>query len=184
MKVRKLWISFLLISAFLLSASFALADITTLVIDGITGPDRDPRGNECIMLYGLGFNVNNTLGMPTGGGGGAARAEFQPIQALKRLDVTSPKLFIWVANGSHIPEATIKFWKIVDNEYISYFSIKLRDVSIASMSTTGGQGQEALLELISLSFSRIELTATPIGADGKPGAEIVTSWDLETNQEL
>jgi type VI secretion system Hcp family effector len=182
MKTKKFWVSFSLIAVIILSTSYVWADLTTLEIQEIMGPDRTPDGNSCITVYGLGFNaIQDVL---SGSSGSSYELNIQPIQVLKKVDETSPQIFRWLAKNDFFTKATIKVWKNVNNEnYINYYEIELKDVLCITMSTTSGQSQDQLLELISLSFRRIKITVTPIKPDGTAGASQIVEWDLYTNTE-
>jgi type VI secretion system secreted protein Hcp len=157
-----------------------------LKIDGIEGDSTDEmHPNEIVVLN---FKLGVMQGLSTsafGGGAGAGKAQFSPVNIFKLVDKATPKLFMACAGGQHIQTATLVVRKAGENP-IEYFKVTLTDVFISSLNedseTTDQQGN--VVETLTLNFSRIQWTFTPQNADGGTGAAITGGYDLKTNKAL
>jgi type VI secretion system secreted protein Hcp len=99
------------------------------------------------------------------------------------LDKASPKLVLSCCKGEHIPEVKIELCRATLDKQ-KYMEYKLSDVIVSSVKPSAGTltGQVRPLEEVSFNYGKIEWTYTPIGADGRPQANIVASWDLMANK--
>ena len=167
------------ICAALLAALPTAASDYFLMLDGIKGESLDKLHRDAIEIHSFSLGVSNS-GTLVSGGGGAGKATFSDISVLKNLDKASPLLYLHCAQGKHIPSATLFLRKSGENP-LEYFVIKLTDVIVSSVQTSGSSGGGVPTESLSLNFRTIEFTYTPQKADGSADAPIKTGWDIATN---
>ena len=151
-----------------------------LKVDGIPGESRADKHKGEIELVGFSWGVTNT-GNPGGGGGGAGRAQFSDLSFTKRVDKSSPVLFLACASGKHIKEAQLSVRK-AGRAALEYLKIKLTDVLVTSFQETAGE--ETPVESVAFDFRRIDVEYTPQHDDGSPGDVVKAGWDLSRNTKV
>src|SRR6202047_1477667 len=107
-----------------------------LKLDGIKGESADAKHKGEIDIMSFSLEVAQTGTQASGGGGGAGKVHFQDIHFTKKVDASSPLLFLNCANGSHIKEANFVVRK-AGGEQLEYMKIKLTDVLVSSVSPSG-----------------------------------------------
>lgn len=178
MKVRNL---FALSTALMLSAlpAHAAADYL-LALDGIPGESTDENYPRTIEIESFSLGVTMTSGTVVGGGGGAGKASFSDISFSKKLDKSSPLLYLNCAQGKHIPQAILHVRKSGDKPQ-EYYTITLTDVLISSVQTSGASGTDRPSESLSLNFTKIEFSYAAQRPDGSLETPVTSSWNLATN---
>ncbi len=184
-----------------------------LKLDGIKGESADAKHKGEIDIMSFSFGASQTGTHGTGGGGGAGKVQIHDIHFAKRVDASSPLLFLNCANGTHIKEANLVVRK-AGGQQLEYLKVKLTDVLVSSVKphgqaeqnetyrdmagnlaggnrrdTTPGAihsyGDEIPVEDLTLNFSKIEYSYQPQGADGKAqGGPILAGWDVKGNQKI
>jgi len=183
-----------------------------LKLDGIKGESQDAKHKGEIDILSFSFGATQTGTQGTGGGGGAGKVKVHDMQITKKVDSSSPLLFLNCASGAHIKEATLVVRKAGGHQ-LEFLKVKLTDVLITSVKPHGngeqneefqhsqlglgaGQrvpaagaiktwGDEVPFEDLSLNFSRIEYSYQPQGADGRGyGGPIIAGWDGKGNQKV
>ena len=150
-----------------------------LVLDGILGESVDAKYPGAIEVQSFGFGVSNS-GKIVGGGGGAGKASFSDISFAKLLDKASPQLYLHAASGRHIRTATLYVRKAGGDKPLEYYVVKLTDVLVTSVQTSGSTGSGVPMESFSLNYKKIEFIYTMQKPDGS--TETVRSgWDLGLN---
>jgi len=152
-----------------------------LVLDGIAGESTDAKYPRSIEVESFSFGAANA-GTTTGGtGGGAGKVSFSDISFMKRLDKASPLLYLHCAQGKHIPTATLYVRKAGDKP-VEYYVVKLTDVLISSVQTSGGG--DVVMESLSLNFSKIEFSYAAQKPDGSLETPVKSGWDIAENVPL
>jgi type VI secretion system secreted protein Hcp len=152
-----------------------------LKLEGIPGESADADHKDEIEIYSFSFGATQTGG--TTGGGGAGKVVFSDISFTKPLDKSSPQLYLHCAQGKHIPTA-ILYGRKAGERPTDYYIIKLSDVLISSVSTSGASGGDRPTESLSLNFSKIEFSYARQKPDGSFEAPIKTGWDIKQNIEV
>jgi len=168
-----------------------------LKLDGIKGESADAKHKGEIDILAFSFGATQTGTHGSGGGGGAGKVQVHDIHFKKKVDSSSPLLFLNCASGAHIKEANFVVRK-AGGQQLEFLKIKLTDVLISSVKPhgqgeqneewhsdprtagllgMGGQGpaagavkswgDEVPFEDLSLNFARIDYQYQPQGADGK-----------------
>jgi type VI secretion system secreted protein Hcp len=177
-----------------------------LKIDGIKGESQDAKHKGEIDIMSFSFGMTQQGSHATGGGGGSGKVSFQDLHFVKRVDSSSPLLFLNCANGAHIKEVNLTVRK-AGGDQLEYLKWKLTDVLISSYQPAGStiQGENASaavaggtggftggvhasdipMEQVSLNFAKIEVSYQPQGADGRPqGGPVLAGWDLKQNKKV
>jgi type VI secretion system secreted protein Hcp len=184
-----------------------------LKLDGIKGESTDAKHKGEIDIMSFSFGASQTGTQATGGGGGAGKVHIHDIHFTKKVDASSPLLFLNCANGAHIKEANIVVRK-AGGAQLEYLKVKLTDVLVSSVKphgqaeqnevyvdrtgkriggyapdTTPGAvhsyGDEIPVEDLTLNFSKIEYSYQPQGANGQAqGGPILAGWDVKANQKI
>ena len=175
---------FLLVYAGLLLAAVptraALVDYF-LKLDGIPGESVDEAHKDEIEIYSFSLGATQTGG--TTGGGGAGRVIFTDISFTKPVDKSSPHLYLLCAQGKHIPTA-ILYGRKAGERPTDYYIIKLTDVLISSVQTSGASGGDRPTETLSLNYTKIEFSYARQKPDGSLEPPITTGWDIKLNIEV
>jgi type VI secretion system secreted protein Hcp len=151
-----------------------------LVLDGIPGESVDAKYPGSIEVQSFGFGVSN-VGTISGGGGGAGKATFSDISFTKSLDKASPQLYLHCASGKHIRSATLYVRKAGGDKPLEYYVVKLTDLLVTSVQTSGSTGSGVPMESFSLNYAKIEFIYTPQKPDGSADTPVRSGWDLKLN---
>ncbi len=105
-------------------------------------------------------------------GSTAGKVNVQDLTFTKLVDTATPNVLGAVCTGSSFPLALLTCEKSAGNgkKPVQYLKIKLKDVLVSSHAIGGSQGSDTHTETITLNFSAVECTYTPMNADGTPGA--------------
>ena len=153
-----------------------------LAIDGIPGESTDSMHPGTIEIDSWSFGATQSGTIASGGGGGAGKVSFQDLHFVtKKVDKSSPKLFLNAATGEHIKDATLFVRKAGGT--FDYLQIKLTDVLVSSYQT-GGSGDEIPTESFSLNFAKVQYTYTGTDDKGNPLTAIQSGWDILANKIL
>jgi type VI secretion system secreted protein Hcp len=163
----------------LLVAGSAFAFNILVTIAGVTPTGK---GAEPIAITSFSFGVSNpvTAGS-TGGGAGAGRPSFEDLQITKVADATTPKLFLAVSQGTHIPTLVLTLQKGASSSgsgagaVTTFETITLKNVVVTSFEQEGASTDDAPTEQVTFAYGQIEFTFTPAG-----GAPVSASWNLMT----
>jgi type VI secretion system secreted protein Hcp len=154
-----------------------MADIFAKLGD-IKGESLDDKHKDEIEVLSYSWGVTNSSSILSGGAAG--KASFQDLQIVHTMDKASPALMQACATGTHLKDATITHRKAgkVQQEYLV---IKMNDVIITSVTHSGSSGQP-LPETISLAFAKVDLSYSPLKADGSLDAGVHFKYDLQANK--
>ncbi|MBI2449784.1 type VI secretion system tube protein Hcp [Candidatus Pacearchaeota archaeon] len=150
-------------------------------IGDIKGESTDDKHKEWIDVLSYGHGMSNTGGTSFGGGAGAGKANHQDFSIVKKLDKSSPELYLHVNDGKHIQEVIIEVIRKGDKQKQKYMEYKLTDVLITSVQIAGNPNEDRPIEQISLNYAEIEWTYTPQKEDGSLDSPIKTGWNVKEN---
>jgi type VI secretion system secreted protein Hcp len=151
-------------------------------IDTIKGESQDDKHKDEIEVFSWTWGLSQSGPMAQGGGGGRSKASFQDLNFTHHVDKASPLLMLACAKGEHIKEATITVRKGGDDQQ-EYLVIKMTDVLVTSVSTSGGDGGTTM-EAVSLAFAKADLEYTPQNPDGSLGDGVHFRYDVKGNKEI
>src|SRR6185437_11998304 len=124
-----------------------------LELDGIKGETSDKafKSKNAMDLLAWSWGTFHS-----GTGGGAGKANFQDISVTKYIDLASPNLMLYCANGKHVTKGTITIRKAGENP-LEYLKISMKNILVTSYSTGGSGGEERLTENVSLNFAEVKV---------------------------
>ncbi len=141
--------------------------------------DRKHAGEIDVISWSWGVS-QPAMAQHQGGGGGAGKVQVHDISIVKRIDKSSPSLFLASAEGRPLASATLIVRK-AGGEQFEYLKIKLTDVFVASVQNAV-KGDEAV-EHLTLNFGAVEYEYTPQKPDGRADSPVKFGWDFRKNQQ-
>jgi type VI secretion system secreted protein Hcp len=159
-----------------------MASDSFIKIGDIKGESHDDKHKDEIDILSWSWGVSQTGTMAYGGGGGAGKASFQDIHFTHHVDKASPVLALKCATGEHIKEALLTVRKAGKGQQ-EFYVVKLSDLLVSSVQTSGADAQGVPMESVSLNYSKIHLDYKPQKADGSLDAPVAFKYDLKANKQ-
>ena|SRR5262249_19530261 len=157
-----------------------------LKLDGIKGESKDAKHKDEIHIESFSWNFKQPYDVH-GGGMGTGKLQVNALKINKYVDASSPDLLLCISNGKHIKEGLITVRKAGEHP-VEYLKIKLTQILITELDYQGqseADGEEELMEVVSLMFSSYHVAYQEQGKDGKPsGSPKEMGWDLKANAKL
>jgi type VI secretion system secreted protein Hcp len=133
---------------------------------------------DWIELSGVNYDVSrNTLSGAGGASREGAHPQFSDIHITKHFDVASPLLYRDSVAGAFDSKVEIKLTATTKNKIDTYLAFELTDCGVSSYHT-GGDGQGTPQESMSLNFTKITVTPSPLDSSGQPKKGAVVTYDL------
>lgn len=155
-----------------------------LKIAGVQGVSTNPKhtGEIEILSFHQGVSQAITGTVSSVGNIAGQRATFDALTITKRLDKASPLLAQNCAEGKVYPSAVLAFSQ-PGGAMETFMEITLTNALVSSIHQGGSVNgaDDAPVEEVGFSFTKIDWTYTIILADGKPGGRVSGSWDLAKN---
>jgi type VI secretion system secreted protein Hcp len=152
-----------------------------LNIEGeIKGESQDKEHKGEIDVLAWSWGMSNAGSFHVGGGGGSGKANFQDLSVTKWLDVSSPTLELYCANGDHFSTAVLTVRK-AGKKPLEYMIITMNDVLVTSVSTGGSGGEDRLTENVTFNFKTVEVKYTEQKSTGDKGDVKEFKWDIAAN---
>jgi len=148
----------------------------------IKGELLDDKHKDEIEVLSISWGVSNLGSMGHGGGGGEGKASFSDLSFMHTVDKASPVLMQSCATGVHLKEATITHRKSGKGQQ-EYLIVKMNDVIVTSVQSSGSSGGGDTTESVSLAFAKVVLEYKPQKPDGSLDAGIFFKYDLKAQKE-
>lgn len=163
-------------------ASTANADSIYMQVSDIKGESKVRGYENWIELNGFSFSVSKVVSSK----GGAGKATFNDIKIQKYMDLSSTALISNAATGKTIKTVVIDVVRDTGEDDYVVTKYTLSDVLVSSFNQahSTGEDSETGVEEITLNYSKIVVTYTPVQANGKPGAQTKFSWDIAANRAM
>lgn len=153
-----------------------------LNIEGeIEGESKDGTHKGEIDILAWSWGMSNAGSFHVGGGGGSGKANFQDISCTKWLDLSSPILELYCANGDHFTKATLTVRKS-GKKPLEYMIIEMENVLVTSVSTGGSGGEDRLTETVSFNFEKVAVKYTEQKETGDAGKIKEFKWNIGANE--
>jgi type VI secretion system secreted protein Hcp len=137
------------------------------------------EGQIELLSWSWGMSQSGTTHRGTGGGAG--KVNVQDLSIAKYVDTSSPNLVLACCNGKHFPEAVLTLRKAGEKP-LDYLIIKMTDVIITSVSSSGSGGDELIVESASLNFAKFTYAYQAQDKSGaKSGGAIEVQYDIAAN---
>ena len=156
-----------------------------LKLEGLKGESTDSKHKEELELESISWGVSNatTIGSATGGAG-AGKAKAGEFAFTKRIDKTSPMLYLNCVSGHHYKDVLLTVRK-AGGEQQEYFKVKMTTVFTTKYENTGAPGSGGLvLENVTMVYGSLEVIYKEQKADGSLGGEVKQGWDYIQNKKL
>jgi len=155
-----------------------------LKIDGVEGESQDHKHKSEIQLESWSWGESQMGTHSGGGGGGAGKVSMQDFHFVKKVDKSTPKLFLHCATGEHIKKAVLTCRK-AGGKQDAFLIVTMSDLLVSSYQT-GGSGHSDIVptDQISMNFSKIEWEYKEQKADGSFGGSVKAGYDVKANKKL
>lgn len=147
-----------------------------LKIEAIEGESSDDKHSGEIQIESFSWGASNSSSAGAGAGTGSGKVSISSFNFTKRLDKSSPKLFLACATGQRITKATLVAVRSGAQRQ-EYLTIVLSDVLVSSYKNAGSD--EAPTDSFSLNFQKIEYEYRPQAANGGLGSPSKATYDLK-----
>jgi type VI secretion system secreted protein Hcp len=147
-----------------------------LKLDGIAGEASDAKHKGEIDVLSWSWGLSEPAA-PAGGGGGAGKVKIENISIQKLVDLASPLLLSFSAQGRHIKEGTLATRKGTKGGG-DFLLVKLTDVIVTSVQMEASKDAGQPAESITLGFGKVELDYWQTKPDGSLGTEESFKWDV------
>lgn len=149
-------------------------------IDSLNGESKDSVHSGEIDVLAWSWGATNSGSAHQGTGAGSGKVNVQDLSFTKYVDLSSPDLMKYCANGKHIPSATLTVRKAGENP-LEYLTITMNEVLVSSISHGGSGGQDRLTENVTLNFAKFTMQYKEQQASGMAGASPQMGWDIPGN---
>lgn len=152
-----------------------------LKIDGVESESTDDKYKGWIELESYSWGVSNAGTAGHGAGQGAGKALPQDFHFVKKVDKSSPVLFIGCATGQHFKKAEMVGRK-AGGKQVEYFKVTMEEVLVSSYQLGGsGAGDVVPTEQLSLNFAALEMIYKEQKADGTLGGDVKQKYNFSKN---
>lgn len=156
-----------------------------LKLGDIKGESRDEAHRDEIDITEWAWGLSQSGSMHSGTGGGAGKVDIANLNLKKPLDKSSPNLMMACASGKHYPDAKLVVRKAGGASPVEYLVISLKEVMVASYSTSTDQADDVMHESFALNFATVDVSYQPQKADGgKDGGPVRFGWNIRQNVKM
>ena len=155
-----------------------------LKIDGVEGESDDlvHRGEIEVESWKWGAQQPGTSAF--GKGSGAGRVDMQDFRFFKRVDKSSPRLYVSCCSGQVFQHATLSVRKAGTTPQ-DYLKVYFTNVMIAEFQTAGCAATDDVpREQIKFDFGKVEFEYRIQKPDGSMGGPLKGGYDLQQNVKI
>ena len=152
-----------------------------LKLTGINGESKDAKHKGEIDVLAWSWGLSNESTPSSGSGGGSGRVKIENISVQKLVDLASPLLLLFSAEGRHIPDGALTTRKAGKggkggDEFLLF---KMTDLMVTSVNVAVSQETNQPAENVALSFRKIEFDYR-----APDGTEKSFRWDVVANKRF
>ncbi|TZG32235.1 MULTISPECIES: type VI secretion system tube protein Hcp [Agrobacterium] len=152
--------------------------------------DSDMAEKRAFELKNFDFTIKNKISIGSyTGGGGAGKADFDPVTVEKRTDTGSCGLFSALCSGKHFDEAILELRRSGGSNSSSgttFMKVHFKMVMIADMNWTAGE--DSADEKIQFEYGAIKIEYFRQAKDGRmtkaSGGQGETKWSRVMNRAI
>lgn len=142
--------------------------------------DKTHAGEIDVLAWNWGMSQSGSMHVATGGGSG--KVSVQDITITKKVDKSSPKLIKYCCDGNHFEKALLTVRKAGGGNPVEYLKLEMKPVIITNISTGGSQGDDTVMETVTLNFAKFKVMYQPQDDKGaKKGGSVDQGWDISQN---
>jgi len=160
-----------------LAAQAAPGDVFLLQIPNINGAVNFSKYRGWILVNSFSTGITTSTNGSSGSGSGASKPMCQPLVLIKPLDTTSPELAQAAASGKHF--ATVTLAALSGGDDHEFLRFVLKNATITSVLFGGDSVSSSRTETLTISAQQIQISSTPLSAEGLPGATSTTDVDCQ-----
>ena len=151
-----------------------------LKLTGIQGETADikHKGEIDVLAWSWGLSKEPP---PPAGGGGSGPVKIENISIEKLVDLASPLLLSFGAQGKHIADGTLTTGRAGKNGS-EFLVFKMTDVIVTSVHVAVSKDTDS--ESITLSFGKFEFNYRPTNPDGSLGTAKSSGWDIRAGKQV
>jgi type VI secretion system secreted protein Hcp len=156
---------------------------TFVNIKGITGESTDLAHRDWIEVLRVTWGVRQPAGTGGAGVGTGERADFDDVVITKVVDRSSPTVYRYCAQGTHITKVRIEMCEQAGS-HVNFLTFILEDVVVAGARLTGAITQAGVprpIEDVAFRYGKIEWQYVPVSHDGERGSTVIAGYDLLSN---
>lgn len=155
-----------------------------LKIEGLPGESTDDKHKGELDLESFSWGETQTGTAGHGSGAGAGKVLPQDFVFVKRIDKSSPVLFIACATGAHYKSVVLTARKAGGSQQ-DYLQIKMEDVLVSGYQTHGSESSSGVvMDQVSLNFAKLEMVYKEQKPDGSLGGETKQKYDFAANKKI
>lgn len=155
-----------------------------LKIDGVESESTDDKHKGEIEVESFSWGQVQAGTAGHGAGAGAGKVQPQDFNFTKKVDKSSPVLFIACSTGLHYKNAVLTGRKAGGGQQ-EYFKITMEDVMVSSYQLGGSGASDVVpMDQISLNFAKMELIYKEQKPDGSLGGEVKQKYDYAANKKI
>jgi type VI secretion system secreted protein Hcp len=145
---------------------------------------KGSEGQIDILSWSWGMTQSGSAHI--GGGAGTGKVSVRDVTLVKHVDSSSPNLVKQCCNGKHFDKATLSIFKAGESggkKPLAYYTLKMKDGLISSVTTGEMDGGGRMVETIGLNFAAFEIEYDPQQAGGSGSGKIPAKWNIAKNDE-
>jgi type VI secretion system secreted protein Hcp len=153
-----------------------------LHIDGVPGESKDAKHQDWLDVFAWSWGESHSA-IASPAGGGAGKANFQDVTVTTPISKASPALFLACAAGKHFKQAKLtgRHRGGAPDDFLTW---TFSDVLVTSFQTGASEGQDTIVENVSLNFSKVAVSYKGQKADGSLDAPVTAGWDIKKNTKV
>lgn len=158
-----------------------MATALYMKLDGVEGECVVEGYEGWIDLLSMSFAGSQSGTMHTGRGGGSGKVSMGDLMATKLCDKCSTDLMKKLCLGQHYASVDVHATKATGGKPLPYFTVKLTDALVTSMSFGGaGGGNDVMTESFSLNYRQIDVEYKIQAEDGTETGTTTAGYNVAT----
>jgi type VI secretion system secreted protein Hcp len=158
-----------------------------LKLDGIEGESLDsatPTAHaQEIEIKSWEWVTTNKVRWDVNQGGQSTKVDVNDIKMEKSCDRASVALYQCCVTGKHIKNGVITCRKNDGDQKVEYLVVKLKDIMISNVSWSGQGDDQALKEMVSLSFAEFHLDYKVQNDTGNAAGSSTFGFNIQKQQK-
>ena len=156
-----------------------------LKLTGIDGESVDAKHKGEIDVLAWSWGLSESPPQTGSGGGGAGKVKAQDLSIQKLVDLASPLLLSYSAEGKHISDGTLTARQESKGAGQEFLVFKMTNVLVASVSMAETSNDEVRpTETVTLNFAKLNFDYRSFKQDGSVNQEKSFRWDFSTNKSF